>query len=396
MVSPKVQSCVGLQDALKRIREVEPALENELESLSEDDSARRSMAWLAENKLTQWMVPSTFGGADTEGLSDPKCVSVQAVAALRGELAFASGMLDVMLVMQGLGSYPIALGGSEDLKAEVLSQVANGSLLAAFGLTEPGAGSSLGEVATRAAQGGDEWVIDGQKTFITNAGIADFYTVLARTSGTPGGRDGGDGLTMFYVPADSQGLSVERFEVMAPHPIGEVHLQGVRIPDSYRLGEVGGGMAIALGTLGRFRTTVAAAACGFARRALCESRAHLQSREQFGKPLSANQGLRFELAEMETRLIAAELLTERAARRSDEVGDGAARDVARAKLFATETAAYIVDRAVQHHGGLGVKRGTPVERIYREIRALRIYEGTSEVQKLILAKALLQHGPDQL
>ncbi len=393
---PRPQDCAGLQSALGRARAVERELEDELESLPEDESARRAMAWLAEQNLTSWMVPSAFGGADTEGLASPETVSVQAVAALRSELSFASGMLDVMLVMQGLGSYPIALGGSEQLKAQILPKVANGSLLAAFGLTEPGAGSSLGEVSTRAAHGGDEWVLTGQKTFITNAGLADFYTVLARTSGTPGGRDGGDGLTMFFVPADSLGLDVKRFEVMAPHPIGEVHFSAVRIPDTYRLGPVNGGLAIALGTLARFRTTVAAAACGFARRALTESRSHLNSREQFGKPLSANQGLRFDLAEMETRLIAAELLTERAARRSDELGEVAARDVARAKLFATEAAAYIVDRAVQHHGGLGVKRGTPVERIYREIRALRIYEGTSEVQKLILAKALLQHGPDQI
>jgi len=386
----------NLERALAAAIQVETDFEQELETLSEDASARRSIEWLAERNLLGWCVPAAFGGADTEGLAGPDAVSVQAVAKLRAELAFRSGMLDVMLVMQGLGSYPIALGGSDELRNEVLPKVATGSRIAAFGLTEPGAGSSLGEVQTTAKRDGDGWVLDGQKTFITNAGLADFYTVLCRTSGTPGGREGGDGLTMFYVPAESIGLSVERFEVMAPHPIGEVHFKGVSVPDAHRIGDEDGGLAIALGTLARFRTTVAAAACGFARRALVESRAHLTSREQFGKPLSANQGLRFDLAEMETRLVAAELLTERAARRSDRLGDGAARDVARAKLFATETAAYFVDRAVQHHGGLGVRRGTPVERIYREIRALRIYEGTSEVQRLILAKALLQHGPDSL
>jgi acyl-CoA dehydrogenase len=388
--------CQALQEALARSRSVPTSLENELEALGEDDSARRSIEWLAEHKLIDWMVPSDFGGADTGGLVASNVTSVQAVAELRAELAFRSGMLDVMLVMQGLGSYPIALGGSDELRLEVLPKVADGSLIAAFGLTEPGAGSSLGEVSTRATRAGNDWVLDGQKTYITNAGLADFYTVLARTSGEPGGREGGSGLTMFYVPAGSQGVSVQRFQVMAPHPIGEVHFDGVRVSDEYRIGEVDGGLVLALGTLARFRTTVAAAACGFARRALCESRTHLLSREQFGKPLSANQGLRFDLAEMEARLIAAELLTERAARRSDEVGEAAARDVARAKLFATEAAAYIVDRAVQHHGGSGVRRGTPVERIYREIRALRIYEGTSEVQKLILAKALLKDGPDQI
>lgn len=386
-----------LARALAKARLVDAGLDAELAELSERDedaAARTALAWLAEHELVGWTVPAAHGGAPTGGLCPEDDVSVRALVDLRMELAFASGMLDVMFVMQGLGSYALARGGSDALRAEVLPAVARGERVAAFALTEPNAGSSLGEVTTRAERGGDEWRLSGTKVYISNAGIADVYTVLARTSGEPGGRDGGEGLTMFYVPGDHPGLEVERFEVMAPHPIGELRLDGVAVPDAWRLGEVGGGLDLALGTLGRFRTSVAAAACGFARRAIVESREHLTHRRQFGKPLAANQALRFDLAEMETRLVAAELLTHRAAERLD-AGLDAGRDVARAKLFATEAASWICDRAVQHHGGLGVKRGSVVERLFRDVRALRIYEGTSEVQKLILAKALLAEGPDR-
>ncbi|MDF1798702.1 MAG: acyl-CoA dehydrogenase family protein [Planctomycetota bacterium] len=383
-----------LARAMVRAHRVDAGFEAELASLGEDEAARTALAWLAERDLCAWAVPAAWGGAETGGLCAADDVSVRALSDLRMQLAYSSGMLDVMLVMQGLGSYSLARGGSDELRALVLPAVAKGELVAAFGLTEPGAGSSLGEVATRAERDGDDWLLTGTKTFISNAGLADFYTVLVRTSGSPGGRDGGDGLTMFFVPGDAAGLEVERFEVLAPHPIGTVTFDGVRVPDAQRLGELGGGLSLALGTLARFRTSVAAAACGFARRALVESRAHLLRREQFGKPLAANQALRFDLAEMETQLVAAELLTRRAAKRLDK-GHEAARDVARAKLFATEAASWIADRALQHHGGLGVKRGEVVERLYRDVRALRIYEGTSEVQKLILAKALLSDGPDR-
>jgi len=190
------------------------------------------------------------------------------------------------------------------------------------------------------------------------------------------------------VPATSKGLSVRRFEVSAPHPIGELHLSNAEIPDAQRLGEVGSGLDVALATLARFRATVAAAATGFARRALDESLRHLRAREQFGRPLSEFQALRFDLAEMDVELRAAELLTAEAAETVDR-GEPATAQVARAKLFATEAASRICDRAIQHHGGLGVRRGVIVERLWREARALRIYEGTSEVQKLILAREIL-------
>ncbi|MDP6537942.1 MAG: acyl-CoA dehydrogenase family protein [Planctomycetota bacterium] len=376
-----------LERLIAEARAVGERAEVELTGLGEDAAARRCVDLLAEAGLLAWTVPAAFGGADAGELAGADEVSVRALCALRAELAAHSGILDVTFVMQGLGSYPLARAGSDELRARVMGVVARGERVAAFAVTEHGAGSSLGEVATKAVQTDGGWRLDGGKAFITNAGVADFFTLLARTGGEPG--DGGqDGLTMFLVPADAPGLTVERFEVTAPHPIGDLSLDGVVVADDARLGDLGGGLALALATLARFRTSVAAAATGFARRALSESTAHLRSREQFGRPLATFQALRFELAEMDTRLEAARLLVEAAASAVDEGGPATA-EVARAKLYATETASWICDRAVQHHGGLGVRRGTVVERLLREARALRIYEGTSEIQKLILAKELL-------
>ncbi len=379
-----------LAELRARARDLGLAQAPGLEGLDEDTSARRALAALGGAGLVAWTVPASHGGADARGLCPADEVSVRALCALRAELAFHSGMLDQMLVMQGLGSYPLAKGARAELAAELLPRVAGGEVAAAFAVTEPEAGSSLGEVATRAERVGARWRIDGHKTFISNAGLAGFYSLLARTSGQVG--DGGrDSLTMFCVPAETRGLTVERFEVLAPHPIGELRLEGVELDDAQRLGEVGAGLGLALATLARFRTSVAAAANGFARRALFESRRHLLARRQFGRPLATFQALRFDLAEMDVRLRAAELLVEEAAAALD-AGRPATAEVARAKLFATEGAGWICDRAVQHLGGLGVRRGTVVERLYREVRALRIYEGTSEIQRLILAKELLE-GP---
>ncbi len=378
-----------LRERARRVgREAAPALEGvgELEA-----EARGALAALAAEELTAWTVPARDGGAGAGDLCGADEVSVRALCALRSELAYHHGMLDVMLVMQGLGSYAVARGGGDELRAQVLGGVARGQQIAAFALTEPDAGSSLADVATRAERdtggnGGGGWKLNGRKTFISNVPLAHFYTVLARTAGEPGDKDG---LSMFFVPGDAWGLDLARFDVMAPHPIGDVILKDCKIPDAFLLGEEGGGLDLALGTLARFRTSVAAAANGFARRALDESRRHLASRKQFGKPLAANQGLRFDLAEMDTRLRAAELLVDEAATLADSGADAGAA-VARAKLFATETAGYVCDRAVQHFGGLGVKVGSVVERLYREVRALRIYEGTSEVQKLIVARDVLE------
>ena len=356
--------------------------------LPETEAARTALAVLVEEGLVDWTVPHRYGGRAAGELAPAEDVSVRALCALRRELARHSGMLDVMLVMQGLGSYPLARAGRPELARSVLPAVARGERIAAFALTEPEAGSDLSRIATRAERdaAGGGWRLRGHKTFISNAGLADFYTVLARTAE---GRE--DALSMVYVPADAPGLRVERFEVMAPHPIGDLHFKDVAVPAEALLGEEGQGLGVALATLGRFRTTVAAAATGFARRALQESLARLGAREQFGKPLAAQQGLRFELAEMDVRLRAAELLVDEAAAAVDggaPAGETALA-VARAKLFATEAASWICDRAVQHFGGLGVRRGTVVERLFREVRALRIYEGTSEIQKLLIARALL-------
>lgn len=357
-----------------------------LEGLGEDDAARKALTLLAESGLLAWTVPARDGGADAAGLCAADTVSVRALCAIRDELAWHAGMLDVMFVMQGLGSFPLARGGTAELRRELLPGVVRGNRIAAFALTEDGAGSSLADVATRAEKTARGWRINGKKTFISNAGIAEFYSVLARTSGEPGAADGA--LSMFVVPAGVRGLAIERFEVMAPHPIGEVSFHDVEVGADHLLGEVGNGLELALATLSRFRTSVAAAANGFARRALDESKAHLQKRKQFGKPLSSFQALRFDVAEMDTRLRASQLLVAEAADAVDN-GRKAVAEVARAKLFATENASYVCDRAIQHFGGLGVKRGVIVERLYRDVRALRIYEGTSEIQKLVLAKELL-------
>ena len=367
-----------------KVRKFALEVSAELAALDERPAARRAIELLAEQGLLAWTVPQRFGGADAGGLASTGAVSVRILSEVRSALAYGSGMLDVMCVMQGLGSYPVAMGGSKALTAEVLPKVVSGESIAAFALTEPGAGSSLSEISTRATPDGDGWRLSGIKTFISNAGIADFYSVLARTSGDAGESEG---LSMFYVPADRDGIEVRPFEVMAPHPIGEVEFKDVVLSPDEVLGEVGHGLAIALGTLQRFRTSVAAAANGFARRALDEAIQRLSMREQFGRSLSSFQGLRFEVAEMDTRLRAAELLVAEAAEAVDN-GEPAIQAVARAKLYATENASWVCDRAVQYFGGLGVKRGETVERLFREVRALRIYEGTSEIQKLILAKEI--------
>ena len=252
-------------------------------------------------------------------------------------------------------------------------------------MTEPDAGSDAGAIATRAARDGADYVLDGTKVFISNATIASFFVVFARTADTPK-----RGISAFVVDADHPGLTIARRQAMvAPHPIAELRLSKCRVPAAQRLGEEGDGMRLALGTLDFFRTSVGAAACGLASRALDESRVHVQSRRQFGSPLADFQLTQAALADMATELDAARLLVYRAAWTKDMGAERLTRESAMAKLFATEAAQRIVDRAVQLHGGLGVERGSVVERLYREVRALRIYEGTSEIQRLVIARQLL-------
>jgi len=360
-----------------------------LEACGADETAaaRAALGALAEEGLLRFAVPRRQGGAAPPEWCSETTVSTRALCTVRSELARHSGMLDVMFVMQGLGSFPLALAGSAE-QQEAARAAGEGRAVAAFALTEPEAGSDLSAVATRARREAHGWRLDGAKTFISNAPLADFFTLLARTAGEPGERAG---LSLFLVPRATPGITVRAFEVTSPHPIGEVALEGARLAAGALVGEEGGGLELALATLHRFRASVAAAATGFARCALEESLAHLARRRQFGRALASFQGLRFDLAEMDTRLRASELLVAEAATAVD-LERPAAAEVARAKLYATESASWICDRAVQHLGGRGVRRGETVERLWREVRALRIYEGTSEVQKLILARELLERG----
>jgi acyl-CoA dehydrogenase len=295
-----------------------------------------------------------------------------------------------MFATQALGSGPIVLFGDESQKKSRLPRVAEGTSIAAFALTEPQAGSDPLMIATVARRENNGYVLNGIKRFISNAGLADFYVVFARMEGQEGKRS----LSTFVVDADNTGFRVnERIELTAPHPIGEISLEGCRVPRSALIGEEGQGLAIALATLETYRPTVGAAAVGFARRALDEALDHVQRRVQFGQPLAAQQGVKFMLAEMATELDAARLLVYRAAHKKDMGADRITIEAAMAKSFATEAAQRIVDRAVQLHGANGVVRGHEVERLYREVRALRIYEGATEIQKEMIATQLLRgHG----
>ncbi len=345
---------------------------------SEDDTARLMVGELASAGLLDLVVPGAYGGRFP-------VIDVRALCVAREKLAHASGFADTCFVLQGLGSLPIASAGHEELARTWLPRVVAGEAIAAFAVTEPEAGSDIGSARTTARRDGDTLVLDGTKTFISNAGVADFYTVLARTNETPGSK----GLSLVFVPAATEGLRVERQRVLGPHPIGTLRFEGVRVPATHLLGEEGKGLRLALGNLDVFRTSVGAAACGLAQRALDDSIAHVRARVQFGKPLSEQQLVRAAIAEMATELEASRLLVYRAAASHDRGATDGTLAVSMAKLHATEAASRVIDRAVQLHGGLGVTHGTPVERLYREARALRIYEGTSEIQRLVIARALL-------
>jgi acyl-CoA dehydrogenase len=322
-------------------------------------------------------VPSKYGGVSAR--LDPLALCV-----IRRALGEKSTLVDVMFAMQGLGSCPITLAGSEALKKEILPDVARGKLIAAIAITEPNAGSDMMSIETTAQKKDNAYLLNGVKTLISNAGIADFYVVLART----GERDGKPALGAFVVDRASPGLSLSRkIELAAPHPIGEITFRNVEVPASNLLGKEDEGFTIVVDTLDLFRTSVGAAALGMATRALKEALDHTAVRRQFGRLLSDFQSVRFDLAEMATSLRASELMVFAAAHERAEGTAGPAASMA--KLYATEAAQQIIDRAVQLHGGLGVVRGTPVERLYRSIRALRIYEGTSEIQKVIIARHLL-------
>jgi acyl-CoA dehydrogenase len=346
----------------------------------EDVLARRYVALLAREGLLRHIFPQKLHGDDVR-------FDVRAISIVREALARASGFADVMFVMQGLGSAPIALHGSPQQREHWLPQVVAGKKIAAFALTEPDAGSDVASLATTARRAGKGYVLDGTKTFISNAGVADFYTVFAKTDAAAGSR----GITCFLVDADSEGLEViERQEVIAPHPIGTLRFRKCRVADSARIGEVNDGFKVAMRTLDVFRPTVGAAAIGMARRALAEALARVKERRQFGQPLASFQAIQFHLARMATELDAARLLVYRAVAAMDERGEAVSTYSSMAKLFATEAAQRIIDTAVQLFGGQGVLKGSIVERLYREVRALRIYEGTSEIQHLVIASRMIK------
>jgi acyl-CoA dehydrogenase len=348
-----------------------------------DARCRSLVRELGRAGWTQYSVP----GAITPGRFD-----VRALALIRETLAWHDGLADFAFAMQGLGSGAISLAGSEELRTRYVPWVVRGERIAAFALSEPGAGSDVAALSCSARRDGDGYLLEGQKTWISTGGIADFYCVFARTAPAETRADGSvaaRGISAFVVDADTAGLSIaERIDVIAPHPLATLDFRACRVPASNRLGAEGEGFKIAMRTLDVFRTSVAGAALGFAQRALDEALQHALGRAMFGRTLADLQLTQAALADMATEIDAARLQTYRAAWLRDR-GEGVTKEVAMAKMAATESAQRAIDRAVQLFGGRGLVRGQITERLYREIRALRIYEGATEVQKLIIARELL-------
>ncbi|MEP7181642.1 MAG: acyl-CoA dehydrogenase family protein [Betaproteobacteria bacterium] len=341
---------------------------------------RRIVRALGAAGFLRVCVPAAYGGLHEK-------IDTRSLCIARDVLARASGLADFAFAMQGLGSAPVTLAGSDAQKRALLPHVADGTRIAAFALSEPDAGSDVGAIATTATRDGSGWRLDGVKTWISNAGLADQYVVFARTGEAPGTR----GLSAFVVDAAAPGLDAsERIDVCAPHPLGTLKLAGCRVPGDALLGAPGDGFGIAMATLDIFRSTVGAAALGFARRAFDEATARVRARHAFGRALAEYQLTQAKLADMAVAIDASALLVYRAAWTRDVLGTRVTREASMAKLFATESAQRVVDDAVQLWGGLGVVRGTTVERLYREVRALRIYEGTTEVLKLVIAADVLR------
>jgi acyl-CoA dehydrogenase len=312
-------------------------------------------------------------------------LDVRSLCLMRETLSRHDGLADFAFAMQGLGMGPLTLFGSAEQR-DWLARTRAGEAIAGFALSEPASGSDVANIATTARADGNGWVLDGEKTWISNGGIADVYTVFARTGEAPGAK----GLSCFLVPAATPGLVVaERIEVSAPHPLARLRFEGMRLPGSALVGERGRGFAIAMATLDVFRATVGAAALGFARRALDETVARVRSRQLFGAPLAELQMVQGHIADMALGIDASALLVYRAAWAKDRGAPRISREASMAKLHATETAQAVIDAAVQLHGGDGVRAGSVVESLYREVRALRIYEGASDVQKVVIARAVL-------
>ena len=358
-----------------------------LHSLPHDDvdaACRARVRALGEAGFLKAVVPSSYGGLHP-------VLDVRALCIAREVLSFRDGLADFAFAMQGLGTASVSLFGSDELKWKYLPPVRDGKAIAAFALSEPEAGSDVAALATIAEpDGSSHFRLAGEKTWISNGGIADHYVVFARTGEAPGAR----GLSAFMVDADTPGLTVaERIEVIAPHPLARLSFDGVRVPEANRLGKPGEGFKVAMATLDIFRATVGAAALGFARRALHETVEHAATRKLFGAPLGDMQMTQATIADSATEVDAAALLVYRAAWVKDQGAARVTREAAMAKMFATEAAQHVIDRAVQLHGGAGVRKGVKVEELYREIRALRIYEGATEVQKIVISREVLKQRP---
>ncbi len=344
----------------------------------EDDAAarREARSLLLELGGAGWLQP--IGAQDWRGC----CI-------VRESLAAASPLADAVFALQGLGTVAILLSGNDAMRARWAADAISGRAMGAFAMTERGAGSDVAAIATTARRDGGSYVLNGSKTLISNAGIADFYSVFASTEPKAGSK----GISCFVVPADARGVAFRGPQILsAAHPLGEIEFEECRVPAENRLGDEGRGFALGLKTLDRLRATVGAAACGMAARALEEAVRHARGRAQFGKPLSEFQLIQEKLARMATDLTAARLLTYRAAWAADQGAERVTLEAAMAKAFATEAAQRIVDDAVQILGGSGVLRSHPVDRLYRSVRALRIYEGTTEIQHLVIADALMKEA----
>jgi acyl-CoA dehydrogenase len=354
-----------------------------------DAVCRKLVTTLGKEGWLRYSVPKAYGGHFDR-------LDVRSLCLIRETLARHSALADFAFAMQGLGSASIALFGTDALKQKYLPEVCAGKRIAAFALSEPEGGSDVSALRTMAQADGNHYVINGAKTWISNGGIAGHYVLFARTGeAPPPGKGDAKGLSAFVIDADAPGLDAsERIETIAPHPLATLRFRNCRVPRANLLGKPGDGFRIAMATLDIFRATVGAAALGFARRALDEAVAYANQREAFGQKLAEFQLTQAKLAEMATEIDAAALLVYRAAWTKDVVVERVTREASMAKMFATEMAQRVIDAAVQIHGGQGVVSGAPVERLYREIRALRIYEGTTEIQKLVIAGQVLAAHDD--
>ena len=370
-------------DTLQTWIAARPIMENDRKDI--DEQCREWVRALGEAGWLRYCVEAVDGGMRPRLDSRMLCLA-------RETLAYHDGLADFAFAMQGLGSGAVTLAGSKAQRERWLPLVSQGTAIAAFALSEPDAGSDVGAMQMRALREQQGWKLDGCKTWISNGGIADFYCVFARTSEG----DGAHGISAFIVPADAAGLTVsQRIELIAPHPLARLEFRNCRLPADALLGEEGAGFKLAMRTLDIFRTSVAAAALGLARRALDEALQRARSRRMFGRALGDFQLTQAKLGEMASAIDAAALLTYRAAWLRDAHDQRTTKEAAMAKMVATESAQVVIDAAVQMFGGQGVVSGETVERLYREIRALRIYEGATEVQKLIVGRELLRRGQEE-